>query len=203
MDDQAGPEPLRTELLDTATITLARAFQDDPMFRWVFPDPARRRRDLGLLNRVLLQYGLRYGCADHSNDGSAVALWIPPGQKMTTARLARSGNLLLPMRIGVGRLRALLTASSAMDRIHKRCAPVPHWYLVVLGIEPQLQGKGRGSSLLRHGLARADRTGAPCYLETSQRSNLDFYERHGFSVVGQAPIGQGAPTAWAMLRDPA
>jgi hypothetical protein len=37
-----GIEPLAWDLLDTATTTLTRAFDDDPMFAWVFPDPQHR-----------------------------------------------------------------------------------------------------------------------------------------------------------------
>ena len=56
-----GIEPLHWDLLDTATTTLTRAFDDDPMFAWIFPDPQHRAYSLNVLNRVPLTYGLRFG----------------------------------------------------------------------------------------------------------------------------------------------
>ena len=43
-------EPLRWDLLDTATATLTRAFAEEPIFKWVIPDPQRRARALEVMN---------------------------------------------------------------------------------------------------------------------------------------------------------
>src|SRR5687768_9291465 len=94
-------ELMKPELLDRATGTLARAFDTDPMFRWIFPDPERRARGLLLLNRVPLQYGMRYGRVTQSHGGKAVAIWIPPGQPMSVVGMLRSGMLNVPFRIGL------------------------------------------------------------------------------------------------------
>ena len=52
------------------------------------------------------------------------------------------------------------------------------------------------------GLAHADRESKPCYLETSERRNLAFYERLGLVVLEEAILGKGGPKVWAMRREP-
>jgi hypothetical protein len=51
-------------------------------------------------------------------------------------------------------------------------------------------------------LAAADDEGVCAFLETSSKSNLDFYSRLRFEVVGHRRISGGGPDVWAMLRWP-
>ena len=88
-----------------------------------------------------------------------------------------------------------------MDKIHKRHMNGPHWELLIVGVDPALQGRGRGSALVRDGLARADDSGLPCYLNTNTPANLPFYGHLGFTVLEQASLGKDGPPAWAMRRD--
>ena len=87
--------------MERAVITLERAFASDPLFTWMFPDPRQRSRSLRLFLRVPLQYGLRYGHVTESNGGMAVAIWLPPGQKITAGGMIRCGMLSIPFSVGV------------------------------------------------------------------------------------------------------
>jgi ribosomal protein S18 acetylase RimI-like enzyme len=194
--------PLGPDLLDRATTTLARAFAADPMFTWIFPDHEKRARSLRRLNRVPLAFGLRSGHVTQSHDGKAVAIWVPPGRTVTIGGMVRSGILSVPFQVGFRPFATFTGANEIMERIHKKCVPEPHWYLLIVAVDPDLQGRGLGSALMKEGLARADQANCPCYLETSSERNLAFYERHGFVVVERATLGDGGPPAWAMRRDP-
>lgn len=194
--------PLQRTSIDRAAITLERAFSPDPMFTWVFPDAATRPAALQRLMRVPLETGLRYGRVTTSHDAKAACVWIPPGPGITIPRMIRSGGLGVPFRTGFGPFGKFMTANEVMDKIHKARVPEPHWYLVVVGVDPELQGQGVGSAIVREGLALADRESKPCYLETSERRNLAFYERVGFVVLEEATLGKGGPKAWAMRREP-
>jgi ribosomal protein S18 acetylase RimI-like enzyme len=188
--------------IDRAAITLERAFSPDPMFTWIFPDPATRPAALQRLLRVPLEYGVRYGRVTTSHDARAACIWLPPGPGITIPRMIRSGLLGVPFRTGFGPFGTFMTANEIMDKIHKARAPEPHWYLMVVGVEPELHNRGVGSALVREGLALADRASQPCYLETSAPRNLAFYERLGFVVLEEATLGKGGPKAWAMRREP-
>lgn len=180
---------------------MARAFDADPMFRWIFPAAAARSAALRRLNRVQLEFGTRWGRVTASADVKAVSAWLPPGPGLTVSRMLRCGMLGVPFRIGLKPFTTFMAAVDVMDRIHKARMTEPHWYLMVIGVDPELQGRGVGSALVRDGLVEVDRLGHPCYLETSEPRNVAFYERHGFVVLEEAPLGVGGPPAWAMRRD--
>jgi ribosomal protein S18 acetylase RimI-like enzyme len=71
----------------------------------------------------------------------------------------------------------------------------------VLGTAPEHQGKGLGSAMMAPVLHRCDDEGLPAYLESSKESNIAFYRRHGFEVVGEVVVPDG-PTLWPMWREP-
>jgi len=194
--------PLQRNSIDRAATTLERGFSPDPMFTWIFPDAATRPAALRRLLRVPLEYGLGYGRVTASHDAKAVSIWLPPGSGITIPRMIRSGMLGVPFRTGFGPFRTFMTANEIMDKIHKTRVPEPHWYLMIVAVDPELQNQRIGSALVREGLALADRDATPCYLETSVRRNLAFYERLGFAVLEEAALGTGGPQAWAMRREP-
>jgi GNAT superfamily N-acetyltransferase len=188
--------------MDRATIAMARAFSPDPMFTWIFPDPEQRARSLRRTLRVPLEFGRRYGRVTHSHDGMAVAIWLPPGLTMTVGRMVRSGFLAAPFQVGFRPFARFMGALEIMERIHKKHVPEPHWCLAIVAVDPELQGRGLGSALVKEGLMQADQVNSPSYLETSDTRNLAFYERQGFVVVETATLGDGGPPAWAMRREP-
>jgi ribosomal protein S18 acetylase RimI-like enzyme len=199
--EASAVRPLARGALDRATTTLARAFASDPMFVWMFPDPERRGRALQIFIRVPLEYGLRYGYVTESQDAGAVSIWVPPGRTVSMFGMIRSGMLKVPFGVGIRPFNQFVGANAVMERIHKRHVREPHWYLLVVGVDPALQGRGLGSTLIRDGLFKADQAGCPCYLETSDSRNVAFYERHGFKVLAEALLGAGGPPAWGMRRD--
>ena len=87
---------------------------------------------------------------------------------------------------------------TVIDRHHLR---EPHYYLAVLGTEPEKQGKGFGAAMLAPVLDRCDAEGALAYLESSKERNIPFYERHGFVVQETLQLPDGPPL-WPMIREP-
>ena len=128
-------------------------------------------------------------------DVTGAALWVPHGREPVApdraeAFAARLVEIAGPCADRMGAVVELLDAHHPDD---------PHEYLWFLGVVPAAQGRGIGSALLRPVLERADRAGAPCYLEATSPRNRAFYERHGF--VADAPIAvAGGPPLWPMRR---
>ena len=170
-------------------------------FGWISPDAATRARFTRQFTRVPLRYGLRYGRVAESNDAQAVSIWIPPERPLSMIGLIRCGLLAMPFQIGLAPFSRFLSANKAMGRFHEEHASEPHWYLFAIGVSPEMQGRGLGTALITEGLQRANQDGCPCYLETSSERNVPYYERFGFRVVGEAPLGKDGPPGWAMRRD--
>jgi GNAT superfamily N-acetyltransferase len=179
---------------------LARAFEDDPVMSWIFRDDTDRltrlERAFGLfLRRIWMPQRECYAV----NRLFGAALWLPPDKwHLGVADQVR----LLPSMIAVtGRnLPRLFTVLNTIEKKHPK---PPHYYLAVLGVEPEAQGRGFGGALMHPVLTRCDRERIPAYLESSKRRNVVLYERHGFRVVEELMLPKDGPPIWRMWREPA
>jgi ribosomal protein S18 acetylase RimI-like enzyme len=193
---------VRTDLAATVG-TLARAFDDDPVMTWVFPDEGMRRRRLpGFFAATLRGSSLRHEGTEVALRGGQVlgaAIWLPPGtwRPPLWRQLVALPGLVFRLR---SRLSVASVTYGALVRLHPER---PHWYLSGIGTDPPAQGTGVGGELLRSRLARCDADRLPAYLESSKERNVPFYERHGFRVTGEVTIPGGGPTLWLMWRNPA
>jgi ribosomal protein S18 acetylase RimI-like enzyme len=193
-------ERLEADRLDEASHVLARAFHDDPAWRWVIPDEGRRRRLLPWLFRV----GFEITVADVWTTPGAVlgaARWLPPGRAPMRVAPALRAFVSTPLRLGsaTGRFFAY---GRAVETLRAQVAPGPHWYLAGIGVDPSVQRRGLGSALLRPGLEGAAADGVRAVLLTNSERNLTFYERNGFRIVAEGDTPENGPHAWAMVRDP-
>jgi ribosomal protein S18 acetylase RimI-like enzyme len=176
---------------------LGRAFTGDPGWGWIYPQPDRGRR-LGRMFRTLLRVVLARGATVLTDAGGhGAAIW----QRSD----ARSFGLL-----GTARVGAAMVASGARTRrgqallqtIERHHPAAPHWYLATLGADPQHQGSGLGSALVRHVLDDPAHAHEAAYLETLSAGNVPFYEQFGFTVTGEADVPDGGPHVWFLWRDP-
>jgi ribosomal protein S18 acetylase RimI-like enzyme len=178
---------------------LVRAFLDDPVAIWACRSEALRMRMLEGMYRARLRQMLVHQEIWTTPELSSAALWVPPERWKTTLRqdaaLVRS---LLHPRLLV-RLPLLAVGLSGVQRKHPRTPP--HWYLSLLGTDPDARGLGLGSAVLRPVLEQCDSDGVCIYLETSKERNIDFYTRHGFRVTGELRLPRG-PRMWPMWREP-
>jgi ribosomal protein S18 acetylase RimI-like enzyme len=190
----------RADLSATAA-TLARAFDEDPVMTWIFPDDRMRQRRLPSFFASALRGTRRHDGAEVAVlDGRVLggAIWLPPGAwrpPFWRQLVALPG---VALRLG-SRLAVASAMYGALLRVHPKRL---HWYLSGIGIDPPAQGTGVGSELMRSHLARCDVDRLPAYLESSNERNVPFYERHGFGVIGEVTIPAGGPTLWLMWRDP-
>lgn len=179
--------------------SLAAAFDDDPLWEWLTPDKDRYRRTaaaffergaalrLGTPGRILVD-----------DDVRGAAIWCAPGAWSSSvgdaARILRPSLALFGRRTLTG-----LNALRSLEKAH----PVgpPHWYLSVIGTDPDHQGKGIGSGLIATVTEECDREGIPAYLESSKEANVSYYARHGFAVTEEFTL-KGGPSLWLMWRDP-
>ena len=183
---------------------LSRAFYDDPLFVYFFPDPSNRQRKSAALFQLLIRYGILYGESEvTSPDLEGAAVWYPSHKAhLSTWGMLRSGMISFIFVGGISTLIRMIRLGNYPVAIHERHAPFPHWYCQALGVDPTLQGKGHAGRLLRTKFEIYDREGIPCYLETQNKENIPFYERFGFQMVEEYRIPGTTFDNWAMLRKP-
>jgi GNAT superfamily N-acetyltransferase len=182
--------------IDRQTVigVITLAFSTDPMGRWAFPDPARYLAVMPEVANAFGGNGFPHGTVHLVDGGLAAAMWLPPGVNPDAERL----GALMEEHVPKDRVGDMMQVFERMDRYHP---PDPCWYLPLIGVDPQHQGRGCGSALLRYALARCDRDGIPAYLESSNPRNVPLYQRHGFENVGSIQVGS-SPTLVPMLRPP-
>ena len=182
--------------------TLAQAFLDDPVMRWLAPDDTTRAKGAPRVFGAMIRHQhLAGGGCEVAQDGATVtaaALWDPPGRWKTSSwrDLLMAPSFL--RGFGLGARRGMV-----VDALMKANHPEePHWYLAVIGSDPAFRGGGHGHALMTSRLQRCDAEHAPAYLESSNEVNVPYYERFGFVVTGELVIPDGGPTMWQMWREP-
>jgi ribosomal protein S18 acetylase RimI-like enzyme len=192
-----APRAARVEEFDALAECLADTFETDPVLRFIIPEAAARRIRAPRFYRIVLEQFATTGRIFTTPQRDGVAIWQAPHppQPSVARQFIYGVRTLAILRRYTLRAHELLRE---LEEVHHK---QPHWYLALLGAHPRSQGLGIGSSLMRHVLRRCDRDGSPAYLESSKESNISFYQRHGFEVVGEVVVPNG-PTVWPMLRNP-
>ena len=196
--------PLSENDLLAAALGLAKAFQDDPLQTYVFPDPAERAARSPGHFAPLLRYGLQFGeVLTTTRPSAGAAVWLgPEAWEVTPERAAAAGLDDLPTIMGPAAAERFFSVLAAVDPYHHSHVPAVHWYVMVVGVAPEAQGQGLGRALLQPIIDRADAAGQPCYLETTQPKNVAFYEHLGFRRVVDTVESSSGLRVWTFRRDP-
>jgi len=180
-------------------VTATRAFVDDPVMRWLYPDDEFYLAPGAPAMRPLIARWLGHDEMWVTEDSTAVAVWIPPGRpelesEPTDAPAPEIPEDLLARFAIIGPLLAQNTP------------PEEHWYLQMLATHPDWQRQGLGAALMAVQFERAKTEGLPCYLETETIENVAYYRRFGFEVRSEwdvdpeATLGRPGPHMWGMMR---
>lgn len=211
-DEDAATSPVNVVRLDIERAAdvggaLARAFQHDPIQSAVIPDADRRSAMLPCIFTALLRgTAASHGEILTTTDAAAAALWHPPGVRLKVSAMLRAYGLDVFRVIGSTPVRSypgMIAMFSTLERQRKVHMPRPHWYLAVLGVDPDHQGRGLGTALVRAGLGRAADVGVAAYVEAETESNVAFYEALRFTVLERVHIERLRLPMWLMARDPA
>lgn len=182
-------------------VCLTRAFQTDPFLSWLVRQDHQHTSALSQLFRTCLRsLSLPHNEVLCTDDCLGAALWYPPGNK---SRIGFFRQLaLLPDMIRVAGIKGLGRMVAVLGTLEKAHPRDPHYYLQFIGVDPQCQGRGLGSALIRPILSRCDAEGCGAYLENTNANNSDFYREHGFRISSQIHFGPDSPTLWASWRPP-
>jgi GNAT superfamily N-acetyltransferase len=131
-----------------------------------------------------------------------VAIWFGPTTfGPSDAELEHHGIRAIIESAGTDQALAFSTMLGDIERLHDAFTRGPHLRLEFLGVDPESQGSGIGTSLMDYGHAKADAAAIPCYLETLAEENVPFYGRRGYRLIGQDTIAGGV-RYFGLAREP-
>lgn len=181
-------------------VTAMRAFHDDPVMRWLYPEDDMYFQENGAIFTGSMTNWLAHQHPWCTDDAVALAIWFPPIHPGTEEPewIQVDGPPPSP---------DLLKRFELIGPVMAEHKPVePHWYLQLLATHPDWQRQGLGAELMEVVFERADAEGIPCYLETERAELVAYYRRYGFEVGSEwdvdphATLGEIGPHMWGMLR---
>jgi len=190
----------RTDKAEAVEV-LAAAFHDYQVMRFVLKDAGeayetRLRALVGFFCELRFArdfpvLGLRAGeglAAVAGINDPEPGPWPPALQEAWRA----TGEAIGPAALD--RLERFETTSGGLE------PKVPHYYLGIIGVRPELQGRGFARVLIDEliGMSRAHPRSAGITLTTESGGNVPIYRRFGFEVVGEADIDE--LHTWVMFR---
>lgn len=179
--------------------TAMRAFHDDPVMRWLYPEDEVYFQPKGAVFAGAMTNWLAHQQPWCTDDAAALAIWFPP--------VELGAPVPEQIKVGPPPTPEMLARFELIDPAMAAHKPVEsHWYLQLLATHPDWQRQGLGAHLMEVVFERADSEGIPCYLETERPELVAYYRHHGFEVRSEwdvdpdATLGEVGPHMWGMFR---
>jgi len=189
--------------LKAAGSVLSKAFSQDPVFNYLIPNTNQRLKTLNHYFQHVIKYGLHYGEVYSTPNLECISVWLPPKNSSHTRwKAIKTGALVLPVKVKWKYLSLQNKIYKFTDNLHKKLIPYPHWYLSLIGVEPNHQGKGFGQQLLSTAINRIDPECKPIYLETNNEKNIEIFKRSGFRILQKVIVPGTKIFHWSLLRNP-
>lgn len=159
---------------------LVNSFEGNKSVDFVVGNSANSRR-------ILMEYSLA-NCLENgevyiSESGKSCILIKYSNRKRKSFNLWIWDLKLAHQGIGISRISKVLKRESTIEAVQPK---EPFLYVWFIGVEPESQGKGEGSMLLKSVLELAKKKNLPVCLETSTERNFRWYENFGFSVYASS-----------------
>jgi len=196
----ASVHRLTTDEVPGAVDVLCRAFDEDPFVDWTVRSDARRADGYRRFFTVCLrQLTMPFGEVWATDDLAGVAMWTPPDE-FDVGLAAQLRFLWQAAR--AFKLANVASRISAFNEVERHHPAAPHYYLFIMGVDPDCQGRGIGLALMKTVLGGCDAEGTPAYLEATHEGLVPFYSRLGYRAREPFRLPHGGPMMYPMWRDP-
>jgi len=189
--------------LDDAAFLMARAFQEDPLMKYLISDPAKRVNMLPKFFKVFLKTSIlnhqAFGVGAASLEG--VVIWSFPHQKrIDFTGLFQAGLLKLVFEGFLFPFLKAIKVFRTIEDLQTKYLKEDDYYLNFFAVAPECQGHGCASKLVKPFLKNADLASAGVYVDTMTLSNTKMYEHFGFRLRERDQIRDDF-NIWALYRN--
>ncbi len=198
-------EIIKLELKDVekAADIFVKAFQDDPIFHYVFGSKEKYFKKAPWLFKTWVNWAVMFGEAWITDDGNSVVIMRSlEHSEMSLWSMIRAGMLPTPIKLGWKTfLRFYINMVMLLEKKNQEImGPEHHWYGWMIGVKPEFKGMGR--ILLNHCFKLADERKLPIYLETSTRKNVAMYNHLDFKLLEEVYVPKGDFNLFFLVREP-
>ena len=144
------------------------------------------------------QYGELYIPAGNQH---GVSIWSKPIDENLEAKKNKEKKSFIANHMGRKSLETYTNIVGSMSENATALIDNGAWYLSIVGILPEFQGKGLGVELVNKVLKKTDRLQVQTFLETFTPRNISFYERLGFRALDSFYEPYTQSDYWLMARD--
>ena len=180
---------------------LTSSFINYPVFQYLFPDIATRGIKLSKVITFLLRLGLKKGeVISFPSCEECVSIWYLPNKKITFLDAINAGIIQLMIALGIKEFKRFMKLKKRKNIARNELLKNDKYYFLdMIGVNPGYQKKGLASKLLSNKLKSIESEGVKCYLETSNRANIEYYNKFDFKTINEY-IYDGLPV-YCLLRD--
>lgn len=182
---------------------MGRAFQDDPVSMFIFPDAqVRAKLQPGFFGVFVDQAiaGGRAQVAEVPSGVCGVTLWFDVDPDVPSEDDPAELGRVMTSVIGDHASSRFAVLDELMGQHHPHHQA--HGYLAFVAVDPLRQGQGVGAALISARLEEMDADGHAAYLEASCERNAALYERLGFARMEKTLDLPSGPSLYPMWRDP-
>lgn len=136
--------------------------------------------------------------ADDQKSGAAL-WWRPLAPEIETQR-SKNKREFIRQYVGSSCIESDDAMVAFMAEKSARQIDPQAWYLSIINIHPNAQGRGLGVHLVERILQQTDRLKRATYLETFSPPNISFYERFGYQTLDRVYEPTSKTDYWLMVR---
>ncbi|MHA1932547.1 MAG: GNAT family N-acetyltransferase [Promethearchaeota archaeon] len=205
-NDLDGLFKLTPDHLKKACEVAGKAFENDPVMVFTYPDEKERKQNSPYGFYMLYNYGIKLGLAYATSENlEGITIWLPPDKTYTSFwTMMRNGGFYTIRKVGL-KLKAMKRTMAVFnyeEERHRELAPNDHWYFQQISVMPEEQGKGYGGHLISTMIKNVESYGLPIYVETNTEKAMSIYQKYGFEILEYGIIPDTPVPLWCMLRKP-
>lgn len=182
---------LQKKDIEQASITLALAFAEYPVFTYLLPDKYDRDENLKYIFQFLLRLGFMNGEVHAtSNHLEGISIWYSSkDMNASLFDIVRSGIINLNRTLNKNSFQRFIYLNKfKTNKRHELLKDEEYSFLDAIGVHPSCQMAGHGLQLLTSKVNENNKRGVTSYLETSNKKNIDYYTKIGFSLLSEYAI---------------
>ncbi len=190
----------KTDLKKCAEL-MASAFSTDPSIRHLLGGAEEGQNDWRYFHTVLKSvFGKCVMLSNDSELNDMLVLFPPKLKAVPTIPFILNGGAKLSALFEKGLLLRSMRYEANCKQMKKQVISKNTWYCMCFVVSPELQGQGRGSSLIKSALDILDEHNISLYLETHKAVNVEIYRHFGFEVKSSAYIPKTEIIQYGMLK---